>query len=368
MPNLEGKNEEVSDEALSSVEEKLNKLNFGDLPEQDPEPDEPTPDPDPETDPEPEPEADPEPEPEPTVEKPDEQGSKDKDSTPEAEIPEGYIRAAKRQGWTDEDIAATIEADSDRALRLFANAYETTNKATRDFAAIGREKAAAAVQEAKDKAEANQVEVEDYMTADEITKAADGDEAVAKMLTNFNAALKKRDAALAKANTAGPSVEDINFARSDQAAATARANATANAATELFIKQFFGAESMKSYSDFYGVIDEGQNMGDLTPNQHERRVNVLQLADQLIAGKAAQGIKISDTEAMEDAHLVVTAPMREKVITDGIRSSLKKRSKGKTLRPAVSKSNASSGGAKPAKDRNEAIANAEGRLAKLNWN
>ncbi len=366
MGNLSGTNEEVSEEAENKLQNKLNDLNFGDnLPEPEPEPEEPT------SEPEPEPTEDPEPEPEPTASESSEPGSKDTEDPPEAaekvEIPEGYIRAAKRQGWKDEDIAKTVEADPDLALRVFQNAYETSNKATRDFAAIGRAKADATAKELEEKNKVNEPVIKDYITSDEIEKAAGGDAAIAKMLTTMNQVAKDQAAELAKLHKTGPSTQDIAHARSDQAAATARANASADAATELFIQQFFGAENMKPYDKFYGVIDEGQDAGDLTANQHANRLEVLQTAGQLIAGKAAQGIKVSDAEALEDAHLLVTESMREKIITDEIRSSLKKRSKGKTLQPSKSQKASSNTSEGPAKNREEAIANAEGRLAKLNW-
>lgn len=368
MGNLSGTNEEASPEAESNLQAKLDEMNLGDnLPEPDPEPKDPTPDPDPE--PEPEPEADPEPEPEPTASEPNEPGSKDTDSTPEAddkvEIPEGYIRAAKRQGWKDEDIAKTIEVDPDLALRAFKNLYETSNKATRDFAAIGRAKADATAKELEEKNKVDEPEIKDYITSDEIEKAADGDAAIAKMLTTMNQVAKEQATENAKLRKISPSNQDIAHARSDQVAATARANASANATTELFVKQFFGAEDMKSYSDFYGVIGEGQDVNDLTPNQHGNRLAVLQTADQLISGKASQGIKISDAEALEDAHLLVTESMREKVITDKIRSSLKKRKK--TLQPSKSQKASSNTSDGPAKNEEERIANATERLAKLDW-
>lgn len=370
MANLSGTNEEVSEEAENKLQDKLNEMNFGDnLPEPDPEPEDPTPDPDPE--PESKPEADPEPEPEPTAEDPNEPGSKDTDSTPEAddkvEIPDGYIRAAKRQGWKDEDITATIEANPDLALRVFQNAYETSNKATRDFAAIGRAKADATAKELEEKNKVDESEIKDLVNIAELEKNVDDTAIVNGVVKPLNDALKSALKEIRTLKKAGPSAQDIAHARNDQVAATARANASADAATELFIEQFFSAEDMKPYKDFYGIVGEGQNTGDLTANQHANRLEVLQTAGQLIAGKDLQGIKVSDAEALEDAHLLVTESMREKVITDGIRSSLKKRSKGKTLQPSKSQKASSGLSDRPAKNREEAIANAEGRLAKLNW-
>jgi len=370
MPNLQGTNEEVSEEAESNLQAKLNDLNFGDVTDPPEESDDTTSDDqtkdakkDDQTD-------DSESEDGSTSDDQDdsENGSKGTEDPPEAndkvEIPEAYIRAAKRQKWSDEDIAEELKANPERALRLFMNAYETSNKATRDFAAIGRQQAEQTAKELEEKNKVDEPEIKDYITPDEIEKAADGDAAIAKMLTTMNRVAKEQAAENAKLRKTGPSAQDIAYARSNQVAATARANASADAATELFIEQFFSAENMKSYNDFYGTVGDGQNAGDLTANQHANRLEVLQTAGQLIAGKAAQGIKISDAEALEDAHLLVTEPMREKVITDKIRSSLKKRGKGKTLQPSKSQKTSSATGG-PARNKEEVLVNVEARLAKL---
>jgi len=358
-----------SDDVINTMEGRMSNLkdilNEGPA-EPEPEPEDSTPEPDPEPEPEPAEETEPEPEPTPEPELKDEDGSKDTEDPPEAtEIPEGYVRAARRQGWSDEDIADEIKANPDRALRLFQNAYETTNKATRDFAAIGRAQAEATRKAAEEKANVETPEVKDYITVDEIAKIADGDEATAAALRTINQVAKEQAAELAKYRKAGPSTEDLSFARSDQAAATARANAAANEADQRRVNEFFGAENMKPYGDFYGVISKNQDMGDITPNQYNHRIEVMQVADQLIVGKAAQGMNLPVTEALEDAHLLVTESIREKIITDGIRSSLKKRSKSKTLRPSAGKKTSVSNEPTKAKDRDEAVANAGRRLAKL---
>lgn len=375
MGNLNSKNVEFDEETVDKTEERLAALNFSDLPVQEPEPDDPTPDPDPksepepESEPEPDPEAEPEADPESTADDQDDsdEGSKDKEDPPEAKIPEGYIRAAKRQGWSDVDIADEIKANPERAERLFRNAYETTNKLTRDYAAIGREKAETTRREATEKAAAEAPEIKDYITVDEIAKISDGDEATAVALKNFNTALKSRDAELAELRKPGPSVDDINFAKTDQIASTVRARAAADEADVMRINQFFGAENMKLYNDFYGTIKENQDIGDLTPNQRSHRFEVLQVADQLMVGRKSQGFEVTALEALEDAHLLVTESIREKVITDGIRSSLKKRSKGRTLRPSDSKKTSAGTELKHAKNRTEAIANAEARLSQIKF-
>lgn len=341
-----------------------NVLNEQEPAEPEPEPEEPTPEPDPE----PEPEEDPEPEPEPTPEPEedeDEEGSKDKEDPPEVpDIPDGHIRAAKGQGWNDEDIAAEIKANPDRARRLFQNAYETSNKVTRQFAAIGREKADRTRLEVEERARVDAPEIKDFLTVEEIAKVADGDEATATVLKAMNARIKADATEAAKRNKTGPSANDLEFARSDQQVATARANATADANSLQTVNQFFSADGMKSYVEFYGAIKKGQDWSDITPRQYDHRMEVLQIADQLKAGKASQNIQVTDAEALGDAHLLVTDSMRESMVADKIKKTLKKRTK--TLRPSDSKKTKASGGTTKAKTRDQAIANAETRLVKFN--
>lgn len=362
MGSLTGKHQEVSEEAESNLEEKLNKLNFN-LPEDQPD-DEDEPTPDDVSDDDVNEDVDSEDEDDTTPDDEDD-GSKDEDTPPEVQIPEGYIRAAKRQGWTDEDIEAITKSDPDRAKRLFQNAYETVNKVTRDFAAIGRERAEKARKEAEEKDKENEPEIKDYIKPDEIEKIADGDEAIATVLTTMNKIAKEHAAEITKLRKAGPSTEDLELARSNQVAETLRAKNAADEADTNRIHQFFSSDSMKQYSDFYGTIKKGQNIDDITPNQRNHRIEVLQIADQLMFGKKAQGIDISVSEALEDAHLLVTEPIREKIIADKIKSSLKKRSKSKTLRPSSSKKGKDNLGLGKAKNREEAIQNAEQRLRKI---
>jgi len=283
-------------------------------------------------------------------------GSKDKEDPPEAyDIPDGHIRAMKGQGWEDEDIAKQYEADPDLTRRLAQNAYETSNKITRQFSAIGREKAEATRKAAEQAAP----EIKDFITADEIAKVADGDEATAVVLKAMNQRIKDDAAEAAKRRVPG----DVQFAKSDQEAATARANATADANALQAVNNFFSADDMKPYTDFYGVVKSGQDWDDITPNQKAHRIAVLQEADCYKVGSASQGIEVSTAIAMEKAHLLVTDSMRESITVNKIKKALKKRTK--TLRPSDSKRSAKSTEIKKATNRDEAVKNAGERLAAL---
>jgi len=282
------------------------------------------------------------------------------------ELPDAFHRAAEHDGWKPEDIKGFFEADPERALVTFQNIYNSMNRASRDFANLGRIKAEQTRQQVEDTAKADdKVEIKDFVDVEKL-KEEYGDNPLINVVEPLNDALKQitQEVKSLKSQKSS-SAADIAFAKSDQEAATARADATAKQADMKLIEQFFTAEDMKSYKDFYGTIRMGQIFQDLQPGQQKNRYEVLQTADQMIAGNAMQGNELSVPDALLRAHLLVTESIREKVIREEIKSSLTKRNKGLTLRPSAGKKSvaAVSEGGKP-KDKAEVIARAQRNLAK----
>ena len=58
-----------------------------------------------------------------------------------------------------------------------------------------------------------------------------------------------------------------------------------------------------------------------------------ELADQIRAGRALQGLDTTVEEALIQAHLLVSEPVREKMVRTNIVSKLQKRSKSLSLKP-----------------------------------
>ena len=241
------------------------------------------------------------------------------------------------------------------------------NRASRDFANLGRIKAEQTRKQVEDTTEADdKVEIKDFVDVEKL-KEEYGDNPLINVVEPLNDALKQITQEVKSLKSQkSPSAVDIAFAKNDQEAATQRAEVTAKQADMKLIEQFFTAEDMKSYKDFYGVIGTGQIFQDLAPGQQKNRYEMLQIADQMVAGNAMQEIELSVPDALLRAHLLVTEPIREKVIREEIKSSLVKRNKGLTLRPSVGKKSeaAVSEGGKP-KDKAGVIANAERNLAKV---
>lgn len=292
----------------------------------------------------------------------------DKTDDKKFELPDAYHRAAEHDGWKPEDIKGFFEADPERALVTFQNIYNSMNRASRDFANLGRIKAEQARKQIEDATKVDEkVEIKDFIDIDALKKEYEDTALIDGVVKPLNDALKQVTQEIKSLKSQKiPSADDIALAKADQMAATRRAEATAKQADIKLIEQFFTAENMKPYKGFYGELGMGQIFQDLNPGQQRNRYEVLQIADQMIAGNAMQGIELSVNDALLRAHLLVTEPIREKVIREEIKSSIVKRNKGLTLRPSAGKKSVAAidEGGKP-KDRAEIIANAEQRLAKV---
>ena len=94
---------------------------------------------------------------------------------------------------------------------------------------------------------------------------------------------------------------------------------------------------------------------------------MFELADQIRAGRALQGLDTTVDEALAQAHLLVSEPIRETMVRKGIVSKLKKRSNSLSLRPgSTGKDVDATEHTKPQNDQ-EVVENAAGRLAKMEW-
>lgn len=284
------------------------------------------------------------------------------------ELPDAYHRAAEHDGWKPEAIKDFFEDNPERALVTFQNIYNSMNRASRDFANLGRIKAEQTRQQVEATAKVeDKAEIKDFVDVEALRKEYEDTALIDGVVKPLNDALKQVTQEIRSLKSQkSSSAADIEFAKRDQAAATQRAEVTAKQADIKLIEQFFTAEDMKSYKEFYGTLGMGQIFQDLSPGQQRNRIDVLQTADQMIAGNAMQGTELPINDALLRAHLLVTEPIREKVIREEIKSSIVKRNKGLTLRPSAGKKStaAVNEGGKP-KDRAGVIRNAEQRLQKV---
>jgi len=299
---------------------------------------------------------------------PDDKDEKDDKTEKKFELPDAFHRAAVHDGWKPEDIKEFFEANPERALVTLQNIYNSINSRSRFHAERGRIKAEETRQQVEDTVKTDdETEIKDFVNIEKLKEDYEDTALIDGVVKPLNEALKQISQEVKSLKSQkSTSAADIAFAKSDQVAATQRAEATAKEADIKLVEQFFTAEDMKPYKDFYGTIGMGQIFQDLSPGQQKNRYEMLQIADQMIVGNAMQKIELSVPDALLRAHLLVTEPIREKIIREEIKSSLTKRNKGLTLRPSAGKKStaAVNEGGKP-KDRAGVIRNAEQRLQKV---
>ena len=231
----------------------------------------------------------------------------DKD-TKEVQLPDAYYRAAIHQGWTPDEIKDFFEADPELAIKTLAKNHESTNKLNSEFARMGRIKPEdKKVADSKTATEAVSVDM------DAIKEQYGDDSAIVKAMTIMQAKLDSIPEQ--------QMVERVdNMPHNDPMRAT--------------VDRFFTDSALKPYEDFYG---EGNDTEKLTQGQFKHRHDMLQTAEDIVRGSQFYGRAITVEAAMEQAHLLVSEPVREEAVRKELKATVRKRAKGVTLKPAKSK-------------------------------
>lgn len=291
----------------------------------------------------------------PVDEKPAEESGASDDSTPAESEPESkpdekpaaekttgvsdaYYRAAKHQGWDDEEIKNLHDANPELANKTFAKLLESTNRLSQEFAAMGRARQQQQVQQQTAvRSEPEKVEKSEFKEIDiaQLKKDYDNDpivELVEQQQKQMKQLYDKMDAI--------PVQTGIQTSEDE-----VRVKLQAEEVVNQQVVQYFKADDLKPYKEFYGAVPKGSNGWDgLTTEQKGNRWAVLELAEQILTGAESQGRKMDVSEALGSAHLIVSEPMREKIIRNDIKSKTVKRSKGLSLKPNSGNAPASTGG------------------------
>ncbi len=246
---------------------------------------------------------------EPVEPTPSEPGSKD--GQEDKDLPPAFLRAAVHRGWKEEDATKFFEENPDAAIRTFQNCYMDVNNASREWARIGKAKQDAGsvrIDASDAKPSAGKVDV------DKLAKDYDLDDTVVEQLREQQKVIDSMGQEPVSVEPQRSTVADPNHV--------------------LQLNNFFSSEFIRDYDKFYGALEMGQNWNDLSGGQYDNRFRVLEQADLIILGAEASGQVIDPLVALERAHMVVSEPVREQVIRDGIKDTAVKRRKSMTIRPS----------------------------------
>jgi hypothetical protein len=272
------------------------------------------------------------------------------------DIEDNLYRAAIHQGWKPEEIETFMELDPDRARATFGKIYETNNNLSKNWAEMGRTRLSQDVpnvqQSNGDTENDGGKTIPEFKSVDidELRKQYDNDPVVdlVAQQQEQNKVLYDAVNKLNETISTRPQVEQPEKVLDPVAAAIGSS-----------IDAFFKQDDMKMYDTFYGTGD------DLTPGDVANRQAMFELADQITAGRALQGLDTTVDEALTQAHLLVTEPIREKMVRQSIVSELKKRSNSLSLRPASKGSDTNATGVGKPKTDGDLIDVTKDRLAKV---
>ena len=244
-------------------------------------------------------------------------------------ILDAHYRAAIHQGWSDDDIKTLYKANPALAEKTFAKLLDTTNRLSREFSAIGRAKLQVSKSDAQPeparkteptKPEFKKVDIE------KLRKQYD-DDAIVDVVAQMQDQIEQlhEEASKRPEPASDPQAQERVI----------RAKVQEEAAMEQQIGQFFGGSDLKGYNEFYGkVLKNSSDWNNLSIDQKKNRMDVLNMADQIIIGAEAQGRDMSIDDALNLAHLSISEPVREKVIRETIKTKVVKRAKSLTLKPS----------------------------------
>jgi len=215
-------------------------------------------------------------------------------------------RAAIHQGWTDDDIERALNADAEGAMKTFKKMHESTNKLSAKFAQLGQNTLNQQIEQQNAPAHPTN-EFEEELKA---VKEEHGEDSA-----TYKAMKKMAD----KASSAVPAQE----VRQQQVEIPEESKAQVLKS----IDQFMSDEDITMDGEFYGRTDE-----NLTPIQTMHRRELFNLADKIRTGAMVQGEDMSVLEALEFAHMAITAPVMEDKAVKKTQKKLKKRNDSRTFR------------------------------------
>ena len=276
---------------------------------------------------------------------PESKSESESESEPEKPaIPDNYYRAAIHQGWEPGQISKLYETDPEGTLKFLEKCYNDVNSMSQQFAQLGRK--AKEMQPAPD-TEGSEQKPKAF-DPEAFKKAYDEDPAAA-MVSMFEAMQQQPQ----------QQPEQTPVQQSQQ---TAKNEMQERLSVVEQLNGFFNADDLKPFGDFYGASGK-LDWGDLTPGQYANRQAVVNLADEILAGAELLQTGMTVREAVEKAHLEVTAPMLEKIVRQDIIKKVTKKAKGVTLRPTRKEEKPPKKGGKLSDG--EVVANIDSRLAEL---
>lgn len=304
--------------------------------------------------------------------KPEEESDKDGDATPEPEdkkdkdvepvakdvdadkdipqLSDAYYRAAIHRGMKPEEIEGFYKDNPELCVKTLGNIYEAVKRSNEEFATLGRVYKERKAQEAAAKATPLKAETEaaktEYKGVDfaalEKTDIDPDAIAVIKAQDQQNKLLFDQIQELRETRPVQTVEQPSGLMPRESRVVTQEV-----AVIQQQIDNFFDADEVKLYKDFYGEVKkDAVDWSALSPGQKANRWAVVEMMDDLLTGAHINNRDMKIDEAMRLAHLNVSESQREKVIREKLKVAVVKRNKGLSLQPSSTNRGAETGSPK----------------------
>lgn len=236
-------------------------------------------------------------------------------AAPASTLPAAYVRTLKAMEWSDEEIASA--GKNPALLPSIAKLHQSRNKELAGWAELGRKNREQRQANASTHPPATPAVLQAFTPKEiEALKSQYGDEAgglIDTLVGRINPLVEKLQSAL-------PLVEQTQ-ARAQQAQADQ---------INRQITTFFSSKELTPYKDDYGT-----DANKLTDPQRASRQKVLEFADALIGGASMQGRAMSNEEALQAAHDMVSGGSKDKAARTQVISQLQQRQRAITVKPGA---------------------------------
>lgn len=223
-------------------------------------------------------------------------------------LPSGHRRAALARGWTNEEVDHYLEIKPEEATAKLGELFDDWQKQNSLWSERGRQLRNAEPKAPEgEKAEGKETsEALSHYDVKTLVEDNPGQEdLINALVTPLNAVIDRVNAAAEKLSSSEEFLQG-----------------TKETALAGVIQDFLASKEMEPYKETYG-----EEIKNLTDEQFKSRMELFEQADIIVAGATAHGVDLTTREALERAQMIVSQGTRDEAIRQGIRESMKKRTK-----------------------------------------
>ena len=241
------------------------------------------------------------------------------DETPT--LPAAIRRSLKSYEWTDAEIDEAFKRDPEGFLPTASKIHATRVRETQEWAALGRARRKEETGEIAPVVPTSEIKPDSTVLSD--SGIAQIDFAQLALDSGFD-----KDTLIKAFGPVSTIIDTLNKVLPvlNEGVETVERNKQAEVARQ--VDQFFGADEMKPYTEFYG-----SSWDEANDEQIGKRNEVLELADFMIVGAGDHGRTLNAFDAMELAHHTVASDVKDSVIRKTLAKQVETRRKSISLKP-----------------------------------